>query len=320
VNHAAPAKELLTQIRAGDIRALAQAISLAESNHPGSSDVVRGLSARGNSRVTGITGPPGGGKSTLISALIGKWRARGEQVGVLAVDPSSPKSQGSFLGDRIRMQDHHGDSGVFIRSMATHGHLGGLSDAVYGAVRLLAASERKQILLETVGVGQSELEVMNIADTTVVLLTPASGDDVQMMKAGIIEIADVFVINRSDEGDAESVKRHIRGTLGLAGTKGEQEWRPPVLLTIATTGKGVDEVVEALDAHYEYLVSSGELQVRRSRQVQAEVEAIVNSIGQQRVREAFEGETMKRAMAGDPDSIDPHAIAKSILDAGKTIG
>jgi len=314
-----PLNDLLKQIHSGDARALADGISLVESNRPDASAVVRGMSARGDSTVVGITGPPGSGKSTLISEVIGKWRARDERVGVLAVDPSSPRSKGSLLGDRVRMQRHHGDSGVFIRSMAARGHLGGLSIPVYDAIRLLAANGRKQILLETVGVGQSELEVMNTADTTVVLLTPVSGDDVQMMKAGILEIADLFVVNKADAGDAKRVAREIRGMLSLASTTDKEEWRPPIVLTTATTGEGVDELVQALDAHHEYLVSSGELQVRRRRQLEAEVEAIVVSRAQHRAREALEGETMKGAIAGDPDSVDPHAIAESI-EAGKTIG
>jgi GTPase len=315
-------QDLAQRLRDGDVRALARAIRMVEDDDEGAAALVRRLGARrGDAVVVGVTGPPGSGKSTLCDQLIAQWRARQESVGVIAVDPSSPFTGGAILGDRVRMQRHTGDSGVYIRSMAARGHLGGLAVAVREAIRLVAASGRSRILLETVGVGQSELEVMETADTTVVVLTPVTGDAVQIMKAGIIEIADVFVVNKSDMPDAQKVSRELRDLIRHThGADEGQTWAPRIVLTTATTGEGVEKLVEALDAHHEYLVGSGQLKVRRRSQLHAEVEAIVVARAQQRAREALFGERMEADIAGDPDAVDPYAVADSILATDNTAG
>jgi LAO/AO transport system kinase len=311
--------DLVQQIRSGNVNALARAISMVENNQPGATNLVRGLSARGNAKVVGITGPPGAGKSTLSNLLVKAWRGRDERVGMLAVDPSSPYTKGALLGDRVRLQEHAGDPNVFIRSMAARGHLGGLATALRDAIRLVAASDRDHILLETVGVGQSEIDVMRTADTTVVVVSPVTGDDVQIMKAGILEIADVFVVNKADVPDAKRVSRSLRDLVHQTHGTEAQGWQPPIVLTTATSGEGVDKLVEALDAHYEYLVNSGELEVRRGNQFLAEVEAIVASEARQRARNALSGGANGAGIVGDPDTADPYAVADAILEGGKTI-
>jgi LAO/AO transport system kinase len=314
--------ELVERVRNGEVRALARAISMVENDDPGAMTLVRDLNARrGNADVVGITGPPGSGKSTLGDQLIVRWRKREEWVGVLAVDPSSPFTNGALLGDRVRMQQHAGDSGVYIRSMAARGHLGGLSVAVREAIRLVVAAGYSRLLLETVGVGQSELEVMKTADTTVVVLTPVSGDAVQIMKAGIIEIADVFVVNKAEMPDARILSRELRTLISDKHRSGRgEDWKPKIVLTTATSGEGVDELVETLEAHREWLINSGQLTVRRRGQLEAEVEAIVVARAQQRARGALIGGTMEAAIAGDPDSVDPYAVADSILAPQETEG
>jgi LAO/AO transport system kinase len=299
---------LVKQIRSGDTYALARAISLVENGEPGVPTIAHGLKARGNAKVVGITGPPGAGKSTLCNLVVKAWRARNETVGFLAVDPSSPFTEGALLGDRVRLRDHTLDKGVYIRSMAARGHLGGLTTSVRDAIRLVVASEKDHILLETVGVGQSEIEVMQTADTTVVVVSPVSGDDVQAMKAGILEVADVFVVNKAETAGADDVARDIRTLINDTYEHGSERWKPPVLKTTA-----------AIDSHYEHLVNSGELEVRRRRQLDAEVEAIVVSRAQERARKALTEDQSSAAIAGDPDSADPHAVADAILEGGKTL-
>ena len=309
-------KELAARLRDGDVRALAKAIRMIEDDDPESVELLKELRARrGESVVVGVTGPPGSGKSTLCDQLIAAWRKRDEKVGVLAVDPSSPFTGGAILGDRVRMQRHTGDSGVYIRSLAARGHLGGLAVAVREAVRLVAASGRTRILLETVGVGQSELEVMETADTSVVVLTPVAGDAVQIMKAGILEIADIFVVNKADYPDARKVSRELRDLIRHAQARDHSDWQPQIVLTTATTGEGVDGLVEALDAHAEHLRSSGELAKRRRRQLEAEVEAIVIARAQRRAQQAFAKGTMELEIDKDPDAVDPYSVADRILDS-----
>src|SRR5438552_4397779 len=231
--------DLTERLLAGDVRALARAIRMADDRDPAVTPLLREVRGRaGSATVVGITGSPGSGKSTLCDRVIELWRAAGLSIGVIAVDPSSPFSGGAILGDRVRMQRHATDTGVFIRSMAARGHLGGLAAASREAVRLMDAAGRDRCLLETVGVGQSELEVMETADTTVVVTTPVAGDAVQIIKAGILEIADVFAVNKADLPGAARVYRELRDL--VRQTKTGADWQPPVIQTSATSGQGID--------------------------------------------------------------------------------
>jgi LAO/AO transport system kinase len=304
---------LAERLMAGDTRALARAIRMVEDRDPGIADLLRQVRERaGRARVIGVTGPPGSGKSTLCDQVIERWRAGGHLVGVIAVDPSSPFTGGAILGDRVRMVRHTLDPGVFIRSMAARGHLGGLAAAAREAIRLLDASGRDRCLLETVGVGQSELEVMETADTTVVVTTPASGDAVQIIKAGILEIADIFVVNKADLPGASKVVRDLKELVRHG--KIRAGWSPPVLATVAETGDGVDELVGAIDRHGDTIAASGELERRRIARLRAEVEAIVVERAAERARSALHEETMSRELEGDLSRVDPYALAERILN------
>jgi LAO/AO transport system kinase len=298
----------------GDVRSLARAIRLVEDRDPAAEEVLRAVRGRaGAAHVVGVTGPPGSGKSTVCDQLIVRWRAAGHRVGVIAVDPSSPFSGGAILGDRVRMQRHTGDDGVFIRSMAARGHLGGLASAAREAVRLIDASGRDRCLLETVGVGQSELEVMQTADTTVVVTTPVTGDSVQILKAGILEIADIFVVNKADIQGASKVARELRD-LGRQARTPKDAWRPPVIQTTGTTGEGIDELLEAIERHHAVITESGELEVRRRGRLRAEIEAIVVERAAERARRELEDGTMGSELSGDLRGVDPYGIADRILN------
>jgi LAO/AO transport system kinase len=264
---------LVERLRAGDKRAVARLISWVED---GDRDQLRDAAealnpVTGRAQVIGLTGSPGVGKSTLAGALVAAYRAKGLTVGVLAVDPSSPFTGGALLGDRVRMQAHALDEGVYIRSMATRGHLGGLAWATPQAVRVLDAAGCDVVLVETVGVGQAEVEVAGLADTTLVALAPGFGDAVQVAKAGILEVADVFVVNKADRDGAEVVARDLRQMLHLGEAR---PWQVPVVLTVAERGDGVDELVGAITAHRDHLASGGELERRRRRRAGREVEEI----------------------------------------------
>lgn len=275
MRRAAPSiPELVEKARTGDARSVARLISLVEDASPLLREVMAGLAPyTGNAQVVGITGAPGVGKSTSTSAMVGALRKTGKRVGVLAVDPSSPFSGGALLGDRIRMQEHALDKEVYIRSMASRGHLGGLSWSTPQALRVLDAAGCDVILVETVGVGQSEVEIAGLADTTLVLLAPGMGDGVQAAKAGILEIGDVYVVNKADRDGAEQVRRELRTMISLAD-RSEGAWKPPIVLTVAQSGQGVDEVVAAIDKHRAWMESSGELERRRVRRTRDEIEAI----------------------------------------------
>jgi LAO/AO transport system kinase len=310
---------LVEKARAGDARAVARLISLVEDASPLLREVMAGLATAaaartdGGAHVVGITGPPGVGKSTSTNAFVGALRKHGKRVGVLAVDPSSPFSGGALLGDRIRMQDHALDPEVYIRSMASRGHLGGLSWAAPQALRVLDAAGCDVILVETVGVGQSEVEIASMADTTLVLLAPGMGDGVQAAKAGILEIGDVYVINKADRDGVEQVRRDLRSMLALA-ERPEGVWKPEIVKTVAVTGEGVDEVVAVLDRHLGHLRASGELEARRLRRAREEIEAIaVTSLrerwGDVHARTELD-ELAERVVAG---RTDPYAAADELL-------
>ncbi|NLC97852.1 MAG: methylmalonyl Co-A mutase-associated GTPase MeaB [Actinomycetales bacterium] len=265
--------DLVSRAAAGETRYIARLITLVESE----SEQLRELSAllaprTGRAHVIGLTGSPGVGKSTTTSALVTEFRKRGKTVGVLAVDPSSPFSGGALLGDRIRMQEHSMDPGVFIRSMASRGHLGGLSWATPHAIRVLDAAGFDVILAETVGVGQSEIEVSQLADTSLVLLAPGMGDGIQAAKAGILEIGDIFCINKADRDGAEATRRELRN--GLSMTARADSWKPPIEMTIATEGTGIDKIADHIADHKDHLDATGMLQARREERASREIQAI----------------------------------------------
>lgn len=273
---------LVERARAGDPRSVGRLITIVEDGAPALRELMAVLAVHtGSAHVIGLTGAPGVGKSTTTSALVRHLRRAGQRVGVLAVDPSSPFSGGALLGDRIRMQEHATDPEVFIRSMASRGHLGGLSAATPQAIRVLEAAGCATVLVETVGVGQSEVEVAGAADTTIVLLAPGMGDGIQAAKAGILEVGDVFAVNKADRDGADATVRELRHMITL-GPAADGGWRPPVLKVVATTGQGVAELGAAIDEHRAWLVSSGSGPERRRRRARAEIEGIALAALQQR--------------------------------------
>jgi LAO/AO transport system kinase len=305
---------LAAGVRSGDRRALARTITLIENGDPLAYDLVAELYPQtGNAYAVGVTGPPGVGKSSLISALLRHVRDRGVQVGVVSVDPSSPFTQGALLGDRIRLSDHFLDPGVFIRSMGTRGHLGGLAEATLQALLVLDAAGKELVFLETVGAGQSEVEVIGIADTVLLVLMPGSGDSVQALKAGIMEIPDVIAINKSDHPAAKTMLNEVRSILGLDTGR---EWRPPIVLTEATRGENVPELWEKIEEHRAYLEESGRLEERRRRNLAQEVFAVASARAKRH---------LERAVADDPElrrlldavqrrELDPLSAVREILE------
>jgi LAO/AO transport system kinase len=306
-------ESLAEGVRAGDKRALARAISLVENSDPMAYDLVRDIYAEtGKAYAIGVTGPPGVGKSSLISALIRHVRERNRTIGVVSVDPSSPFTQGALLGDRIRLSDHFLDPEVFIRSMGTRGHLGGLAETTLQALLVLDAAGKDLVFLETVGAGQSEVEVIGIADTVLLALQPGSGDSIQALKAGIMEIPDVIAINKMDHPAAKTMLNEVRTILSLNPERG---WKPPIILTDATRGENVPGLWEKLEEHRAYLESEGRLEERRRKNLAAEVFAVAS--GRAKAH-------LERAVADDPElrrlldevqrrELDPLSAVREIL-------
>ena len=299
---------------AGNRRALARAISVVEDGGAEASQLVRSLfSHSGKAHIIGVTGSPGVGKSTLVDALISECRKEDLKVAVLAVDPSSPFTGGAILGDRIRMQGHTLDKNVFIRSMANRGHQGGVSLATYDAVRMLEASGFQVIIIETVGVGQSELAIAQTADTTILVLMPGSGDDIQAIKSGIMEIGDIFVVNKGDMPGANKSASEITASLELAHFK--DDWRPPVIVSIAETGQGIDELWQAAKKHKQFLLDSGLLNERRGHRIESELSEIVADLARRNLKEAMENSNDIRKVLQDivDRQIDPHSAADGLI-------
>ena len=271
---ASTAADQLDKARAGDTRALARLLSLVEDESPQVRSVIRDLlPATGGARIIGLTGAPGVGKSTVTSALVGAFRAAGHRVAVLAVDPTSPFTGGALLGDRVRMQEHAADDAVFIRSMASRGHLGGLAASTPQAIRVLDAAGFDLIIIETVGVGQAEVAIASLADSVVVLLAPGMGDAIQAAKAGILEVADLFVVNKADKPDAQQVVRDLRNMIALA-SRGEDDWKPPIVSAVAVRNEGIQELVSRLNQHWAWLNDTGELKHRRLARAREELTAL----------------------------------------------
>jgi LAO/AO transport system kinase len=308
------AAELAERLLAGDKRALARAISLVENDDPQGWALVREVYPQtGRAAVVGFTGPPGVGKSTLIGRLIDHARGREREVAVLSIDPSSPFTQGALLGDRIRLTDHFLDPGVFIRSMASRGSLGGLSEATLQAALLMDASGKDDVFLETVGVGQAEVDIIDHADTVVLVLMPGSGDSVQALKAGVMEIPDVIVVNKSDHPLTDTMVREIRGTLSLAPQEG---WRVPIVKTEASRAEGIAELAEKIHEHHAFIESEGTLAERRRRNLMNEVLALAATRLRRRLeRQVHEDESVQELLDEVvARRLDPASAAAKLLE------
>jgi LAO/AO transport system kinase len=308
-------ESLAAGVRGGDTRALARAISLVENADPGAYDLVKDIYPEtGRSYAVGITGPPGVGKSSLISAVIRHIRDEGEStVGVISVDPSSPFTQGALLGDRIRLADHFLDPGVFIRSMGTRGHLGGLAETTLQAFLILDAAGKDLVFLETVGAGQSEVEVIGIADTVVLVLMPGSGDSVQALKAGIMEIPDVIAINKKDHPAAKTMVNEVRSILSLDK---ERSWKPPIVLTEATTGENVPELWKQIGAHRAHLETQGQLEERRRKNLAGEVFAVASGRAKAHLERAVADDPELRRLLDEVEQreLDPLTAVREIME------
>jgi LAO/AO transport system kinase len=311
---------LAEAVRAGDRRALARAITLVENSDPLAYEIVRDLYPEtGRAYTVGVTGPPGVGKSSLISALVRHLREDDRTVGVVSVDPSSPFTKGALLGDRIRLTDHFLDPGVFIRSMGTRGHLGGLAEATLQAVLLLDAAGKELIFLETVGTGQSEVEVIGVADTIVLVLMPGSGDSIQALKAGIMEIPDVIAINKADHPAAKTMLSEVRSILSLDK---ERAWKPPIVLTEATRGERVPELWEKVEEHRSHLESEGLLAERRRKNLAGEVFAVASARAKTHLEQAVEDDPELRRLLAEVESrrLDPLSAVREIMEKVFKVG
>ena len=304
--------DLLARARAGDKRSIARLVSVIENDEPGAADAMRALYPEtGRARIVGITGPPGGGKSTLVNRLAGRYRERVSRVAVVAVDPSSPFSGGAILGDRIRMRERFMDEGVFIRSMASRGHAGGLARATARVVNVLDALGTDVVIVETVGVGQEEVDVIRVVDTVCLVMVPGLGDDIQAIKAGVLEIADVLVVNKADRPGADDTARDLAQMLSLAK---DRPWKTPIVRTSAQSGEGLDQLVDAIDRHRAWSLESGEHDERRRAAARSEVEALLREallrdlegrVGEQRLAAA-----VKRVAER---TLDPYAAVEELL-------
>ena len=307
-------ESLAAAVREGDRRALARAITLVENGDPLAYEVVRELYPEtGGAYVIGVTGPPGVGKSTLIGALLAHVRELGQTAGVISVDPSSPFSRGALLGDRIRLADHFLDPGVFIRSMGTRGHLGGLAEATLQAMLLLDAAGKDIVFVETVGTGQSEVEVIGVADTVLLVLMPGSGDSIQALKAGIMEIPDVIAINKLDHPAAKTMLNEVRSILSLDH---ESSWKPPIVLTEAVRGENVTKLWEELEKHRAYLEDDGRLEERRRRNLAGEVFAVASSRAKEHLQQAVANDPELRRLLDEVQrrELDPLTAVREIME------
>ena len=307
-------------LRAGDVRTLSRAISVVENRLPGWSDLLKALFPHsGRARVLGLTGPPGAGKSTLVDQLARLYRKQERSVGIIAVDPTSPYTGGAILGDRIRMQEHFSDPGIYIRSMATRGSLGGLARTTADVTTVLDASGRDVILIETVGVGQDEVDIVRLADITVVILVPGMGDDVQTIKAGIMEIADIFVINKSDRDGAERVEREIRGLQSLAMR--HDGWTPPIVKTVASEGTGVAELAASIEDYQAYLKKENLALKKSAENWQERLVEMLRDVMLEKARlQLGDGDVARLAAEVAEHKRDPYTLVEEIAGrVGKTI-
>ena len=308
-------QELVRRIRAGEVRALARAISTVEDRTRESTELLKALFPySGNALLLGLTGSPGAGKSTLVDQVAREYRKQGKTIGIVAVDPTSPFSGGAILGDRIRMQSHHADTGIYIRSMATRGSLGGLASTTADVATVLDASGRDLVMIETVGVGQDEVDIVRLADVTIVVLVPGMGDDVQTIKAGIMEIADIFVINKSDRDGAERVEREVRAMQSLA-TRSD-DWTPPIVKTVASEGSGITELLAAIEKYREHLQQNGRAQARRIENWRERIAEMLRDALFQKVLSYYlsQGEANRYATEVAEHKRDPYSLVEKIVD------
>jgi LAO/AO transport system kinase len=316
--HAGP-QSLISSLRSGDARALARAISTVENRQPGWSELLKELFPHtGKARIIGLTGAPGSGKSTLVDQLAKHYRKENRTVGIIAVDPTSPYTGGAILGDRIRMQDHHADPGIYIRSMATRGSLGGLARATADAATVLDASGRDLVMIETVGVGQDEVDIVRLADVTIVILVPGMGDDVQTIKAGIMEIADIFVINKSDREGAESAEREIRAMQSLATRTRDlnDRWTPPIVKTVASEGVGTEALAEAIADYEAYLKKENLVFKKNVENWQERLVEMLRDAMLEKARSQIDGGSLERYAAEIAEhKRDPYSLVEEIVGA-----
>jgi len=310
-------KHWVEQVRSGDPRALARAISTVENRTPGWAELLKAVFPHsGTARILGLTGAPGAGKSTLVDQLAKHYRKTGKTLGIVAVDPTSPYTGGAILGDRIRMQDHHSDPGIYIRSMATRGSLGGLARTTADVATLLDASGRDLIMIETVGVGQDEVDIVRLADVTIVILVPGMGDDVQTIKAGIMEIADIFVVNKSDRDGAERVEREIRSLQSLATR--HDGWTPAIVKTVASEGKGVTELAGAITEYEAYLTQKNLAQQRCVENWKARLVEMVRDAMLDKARAQFgDGQIERYAAEIAEHKRDPYSLVEEIVGGAR---